>query len=157
MESPFRAWGDMGKRRPISAILSRIIWNRVCALTTLPLILFNIFLLILGWWSRTLENFYCCMFHVLSKSILSCAVSGHFSWLADGPAFCRGQSAVQNPKFHQRACNMCSSAKITCGRSDFCRGQSAVAQKLYQNPPRNLLFRWFSRRTVRQYVADGPQ
>ena len=35
------------------------------------------------------------MFHVLSKSILSCAISGHFSFLADGLAFYSGQSAVQ--------------------------------------------------------------
>ena len=94
MESPFRAWGDMGARRPISTILSRTIWDQVCALTTLPLILFNIFLLILSWLSQNLKNFCCWMLHVLRKSTSSCAVSGHFSWLADGPAFYSGQSAV---------------------------------------------------------------
>ena len=99
MESPFRAWGDMGARRPISTILSRTIWKRVCAFAILPFILLNIFFLILSWLSQNLKNFYCWMLHVLRKPTSSCAVSGHFLCLADSPAFWRGQSAVQNSKF----------------------------------------------------------
>ena len=44
-----------------------------------------------------------------------------------------------NPKLHQRACNLCSSAEIPCGRSGFCRGQSAVAPKIVPEPSPKLV------------------
>ena len=127
----------MRARRPNSTILPRFIHERVCALTTLPFILFNIFLLILGLWSRTLQNFCCWMLHVLSKSILSCAVSGHFRdsrtvrpSAADGPPF--------KSQFQQRACNLCLPAKNACRQYGFSlRTVRRRSQKLYQNPPRN--------------------
>ena len=129
MESPFRARSDMGARGSISAILSRFIRKRVCAFAILPFILLNIFLLVLSWLSQNLKIFYCWTLHVLRKPTSSCAVSGHFSCLADSPAFWRGQSAVQNSKSTREPAICVFQLKSPADGSVFTSGRSAIVSK----------------------------
>ena len=129
MESPFRARSDMGARRSISAILSRFIRKRVCAFANPPIYLTQYLLIGSKLIVTKSEKFLCWMLQTLIISTLSWAISGHFSWLADGPAFCHGWSAVQNFNPNREPAICVSQAKTPADSPAFNRGQSAVDPK----------------------------
>ena len=139
MESPFRAWGNMGTRGSISTILSRFIWERVCALTNPPIYLTQHLLIDLKLIVTNSEKFLCWILHTLIMSTLSCAVSGHFSWLADSLALCRGRSAVQNSKSTGEIVICVSQPKSPMDGTVFNPGQSAVVPKFVPKPSQKLV------------------
>ena len=86
------------------------------------------------WLSQNLKNFCCWMLHVLRKPTSSCAVSGHFSCLADSPAFCRGQSAVQKSKSTREPAICVFQLKSPADGPVFTSGRSAVVSKIVPEP-----------------------
>ena len=86
------------------------------------------------WLSQNLKKICCWMLHVLRKSTSQLCHFWAFFVTHGRSGILQRTVRRTNPKFHQRACNLCSSAEIPCGRSGFCHEQSAVAPKIVPEP-----------------------